>query len=492
MKKYTPTIGLEIHAELKTKTKMFCECKNGMGAEDQPNVNVCPICMGHPGTLPVANREAIEKIIKIGLALNGEIPDKAKFYRKNYFYPDLSKGYQITSQEAPFSIGGFLDVDDRKIRINHIHLEEDTGKLQHPAGCNYSLIDFNRAGVPLMEMVGEPDITSGKEARLFCQKLQLILRYLDVADADMEKGQMRCEVNISLSQKSKVKSQKLGTKVEIKNLNSFKTVEKAIDYEIKRQTEALELGEKIVQETRGWDDTKGITFSQRKKEEAHDYRYFEEPDLPVIDIKNNIYIEKLKSEIVELPDQRRARFKEEYKLGDANIDMLIADKKLGDYFDNVVSELKEWMGADAVEADIARAIKLSANYIVSEMQKLFILTNTNISECKIDPENFAELIKMIVKKEISSSGAQVLLKEMFETGGDPSQIVESKGLKQVSDSGEIEAIVDETLKNNQKSVDDYKSGKTNALQFLIGQVMKESKGKANPNIVKDILIDKLK
>lgn len=488
---YFPTIGLEIHAELKTNTKMFCGCKNGMGLEKEPNFNICPVCMGHPGTLPVANKKAIESIIKIGLALNAKIPETAKFFRKNYFYPDLPKGYQITSQEAPFAIGGFIEVEGKKTRINHIHLEEDTGKLQHPERTDYSLVDFNRAGVPLMELVSEPDITSGKEARIFCQNLQLILRYLGTADADMEKGQMRCEVNISLSQKSNIKNQKLGTKVEVKNLNSFKAVEKAIDYEIKRQTEILEEGGKIIQETRGWDDIKGQTVSQRFKEEAHDYRYLEDPDLPVIDIKSQIDVEKLKEEILELPDQRRKRYKEEYELNEENISVLVAEKDLGDYFEKVISELKEWMSGSE-KPEINKAIKLSANYIVSELQKLFITNSLILAQCKIDPENFAELIKMIIKKEVSSSGAQSLLKEMFETGGDPSQIVELKGLKQVSDTSKIESFADLAIKNNPQSVEDYKAGKEKALQFLIGHVMKESKGKANPEIVKEILIKKLK
>lgn len=490
MKSYAPTIGLEIHAELKTNTKMFCGCKNGMGLEKEPNFNVCPVCMGHPGTLPVANKKAMESIIKIGLALNAKIPDSAKFFRKNYFYPDLPKGYQITSQEAPFAIGGFIEVEGRKIRVNHVHLEEDTGKLQHPEGADYSLVDFNRAGVPLMELVGEPDITSGKEARTFCQNLQLILRYLDASDADMEKGQMRCEVNISMSD-----TEKFGTKVEVKNLNSFKSVERAIDYEIKRQTEILQEGGKIIQETRGWDDAKGQTVSQRFKEEAHDYRYLEDPDLPIIDIKSQIDVEKLEEEILELPDQRRKRYREEYELNEENISVLVIEKDLGDYFEKVISELKEWMESDSVklgfETQYSKAVKLAANYIVSELQKLFITSGSSLSECKIDPENFAEFVRMIIKKEVSSSGAQALLKEMFETGGDPSQIIESKGLKQVSGANEIESFVDLAIKNNPQSVEDYKAGKEKALQFLIGQAMKESKGKANPEIVREILINKL-
>ncbi len=493
---YIATIGLEIHAELKTKTKMFCACKNETENEISPNVNVCPICMGHPGTLPVANEEAMKKIIKVGFALGSKIPDQAFFYRKNYFYPDLPKGYQITSQDAPFAIGGQIQVGKKKIRINHVHLEEDTGKLQHSSSSGSSLVNYNRAGVPLMELVTEADISSGAEAKEFCQKLRLILRYIDVSDADMEKGQMRCEVNISIS-----KSKDLGTKVEVKNLNSFKAVERAIDYEIKRQKEVLDDDKKVIQETRGWDETKGKTISQRKKEDAHDYRYLKDPDLPIVDIKNNFDLENIKADIIELPEQREARYKKEYNLRAENISVLVQNKELGDYFEQTISELKAWLktsghvhrsfnegGGDEHE----KAIKLTANYIVSELRKMLVAGKINIEKCKITPENFAELIKMIIKKEVSSSGAQELLKEMYETGGDPSQIVEAKDLKQVSGGGEIEKFIDEAIKNNPQSVEDYKNGKENALQFLVGQTMKVSKGKANPQEVRKRLEVKIK
>ncbi|TRZ77982.1 Asp-tRNA(Asn)/Glu-tRNA(Gln) amidotransferase subunit GatB [bacterium] len=491
---YISTIGLEIHAELKTKTKMFCACKNETEKEVSPNVNVCPICMGHPGTLPVANEEAMKKIIKVGIALGSKIPDQAFFYRKNYFYPDLPKGYQITSQEAPFAIGGQIQVGDKSIRVNHVHLEEDTGKLQHSKESDFSLVDYNRAGVPLMELVTEADISSGIEAKEFCQKLRLILRYLDVSDAGMEKGQMRCEVNVSIS-----KTGKLGTKVEVKNLNSFKAVERAIDYEIKRQKEVLGDDKKVIQETRGWDEAKGKTTSQRKKEDAHDYRYLKDPDLPIIDIKNNFDLENIKAGIIELPEQREVRYKEEYDLKKENISVLVQNKGLGDYFEYVASELNAWLNAsESCSASSTsqgesnqKAIKLASNYIVSELQKMLVAEKMQIEKCKITPENFAELIKMIIKKEVSSSGAQELLKEMFETGGDPSQIVEAKDLKQISGGGEIEKFIDEAIKNNPKSVEDYKKGKENALQFLVGQTMKASKGKANPGEVGEILKNRL-
>ena len=305
---YKPIIGLETHVELNTKTKMFCSCPNDPD-EKRPNVNICPTCTAQPGTLPVINEEAVKKVIKTGLALNSQIPEYSKFDRKNYFYPDLPKGYQISQLYQPLCKEGFLEIDGRKIRIREVHLEEDTGRLVHPEGADYSLVDFNRAGIPLMELVTEPDITSAKEARRFAETLHLILHYLDVSDADMEKGQMRVEVNISVSG-----DEKLGIKVEIKNLNSFRTVERGIDYEIKRQTELLESGKKISQETRGWDDVKGITVSQREKEEAHDYRYFPEPDLPPLYLGTPSYINEIRAEIPELPQQRRERFAKEYQL----------------------------------------------------------------------------------------------------------------------------------------------------------------------------------
>ncbi|MDP3954438.1 MAG: Asp-tRNA(Asn)/Glu-tRNA(Gln) amidotransferase subunit GatB, partial [bacterium] len=316
---YTTTIGLEIHVELKTKSKMFCSCLNNSD-EKQPNVNVCPVCMGHPGTLPVINQEALKMVIKTGLSLNSLVPEHSKFDRKNYFYPDLPKGYQISQYDEPLCLGGFLNILDKKIRITRVHLEEDTGKLLHPAGVDYSLVDFNRAGIPLMELVTEPDITSAKEARLFAEELRLILRYLNVSDADMEKGQMRVEANISLR-----KSKKLGTKVEIKNLNSFRSVEYGINYEVERQRKILESGKKIIQETRGWDDAKEVTVSQRVKEEAHDYRYFPEPDLPPLSFSPQD-IQKIKDEIPELPQQKRERFKKQFKLEDKDIEIFVQNR----------------------------------------------------------------------------------------------------------------------------------------------------------------------
>jgi len=488
MSKYIPVIGMEVHVELKTKSKMFCDSKNGMGLETEPNVNICPVCTGQPGTLPVANRQAIEFVQKAGLALNCTIRKQSKFDRKNYFYPDLPKGYQISQYDQPFCENGKLDVAGKTIGITRIHLEEDTGKLVHPKNVDYSLVDFNRAGVPLMELVTEPDIETGAEARLFCQKLQQICRYLGISDADMEKGNMRCEANISLYREGEEKLS--GTKVEVKNINSFKFVEKAIDVEIKRQTAVLEEGKKVVQETRGWDEGKGDTVSQRVKESAHDYRYFPEPDIPPLRFTDD-YIENLRRSLPELPDQKEKRFMEEYGLSRENTDVITSDKSLAEYFEEVVSEIKEKMKCGEVIGDEAKCLKLSANYMVSELQKHLIKNDHKIEEIKITPENYAELIGFIADGKINSSAAQTVLEEMYHTGGDPSQIIEARGLIQVSDEGVLGSIVDEVISKNQKSAEDYKAGKQNALQFLMGQVMKESKGKANPQMVIEMLKKKL-
>jgi aspartyl-tRNA(Asn)/glutamyl-tRNA(Gln) amidotransferase subunit B len=488
MNKYTAVIGMEIHVELKTKSKMFCSSKNGMGMETEPNVNICPVCTAQPGTLPVPNRQAIEFVQLAGLALNCQLRLDSKFDRKNYFYPDIPKGYQISQYDQPFCEAGHLDVLGKKIGVTRIHLEEDTGKLVHPKGANYSLVDFNRAGVPLMELVTEPDIETAEEARVFCQKLQQICRYLKISDADMEKGHMRCEVNLSLYKKGEEKLS--GTKVEVKNINSFKFVEKAIVYEIERQTEVLEKGEKIVQETRGWDANRNVTVSQRKKESAHDYRYFPEPDIPPFQFTPE-YVEEMKRKLPELPDQKVKRFKVEYGLADDAILVLTTDPALADYFENVVSEIKEKIDCKEFSVPLEKALALAANYMVGELRKHLMTNGGEIAELKITPENYAELIAIVGEGKISSSGAQTVLKVMYETGADPSQIIEEKNLIQMSDAGELEKIVDLVLAKNEKSVTDYKAGKENALKFLVGQVMAVSKGKANPTVASELLIKKL-
>jgi len=494
---YKPVIGLEIHIELKTKTKMFCSCLNDSN-EKHPNINICPICLGHPGTLPVINKEAVRKVIKTGLSLNCQIPEHSKFDRKNYFYPDLPKGYQISQYDKPLCVGGFLDLGEKKVRITRVHLEEDTGKLIHPEGENYSLIDFNRAGIPLMELVTEPDINSAKEARKFAEELQLILRYLGVSDADMEKGQMRVEANISLyseTQNQKPKTQKLGTKVEIKNLNSFRSVEQGIDYEIERQTEILESGEKIIQETRGWDEKKGITVSQREKEEAHDYRYFPEPDLPPLHISKEL-LNEIKAEIPELPQQRRERLAKEYKLDEKNIEIFVINKDLGEYFEKVMSELRNWVKEVEMKQKVKRdeflkLTKFCSNYLITDLQGLLKGASVTGEDFLITPENFAEFITLIYEGKISSKIAKMVLEEMFRSGIDPSHIIEEKGLVKITDEAEIERIIKEIISKNQKAVEDFKKGKVASFQYLIGQVMAKTKGKADPQLVNKILKQQL-
>lgn len=487
---YKPTIGLEIHAELKTNTKMFCSCNNDPN-EKRPNFNICPVCTAQPGTLPVANEDAIKKVIKTGLALNCTIAKDSKFDRKNYFYPDLPKGYQISQFDQPLCEKGYLDIDGHKIGITRIHLEEDTGSLIHPEGVEYSLVNLNRAGVPLMELVTDPDITSGKEARKFAEELQMIFKYLGVSDADMEKGQMRVEVNISIS-----KNDKLGTKVEIKNLNSFKVVEKAVDFEIKRQEEVLESGEKVIQETRGWHDKKEITFSQREKESAHDYRYFPEPDLPPMHFKED-YIINIKNNMPELPEQKRERFKKEYGLDEASIEFFVTNKGLSEYYEKVVSEFEAWTEEKEIGDAHIKASKLTANYLISDIKSLlngkeFSIQDGLASGWKITPENFAEFIKMIYKGEISSKVAKLVVIKMFNEGTDPSSIVDENKWRQMSDDSELENIVKSIIEKNNKAVEDYKAGKQNSLQFLAGQVMAVTRGTAKPEKVHEILKDLLK
>ena len=497
--KYKPVIGLEIHAELKTDSKMFCSCKNDPD-EKRPNQNICPICMGHPGTLPVANKKAIEKTIIAGLGLNCQIEGDTFFERKNYFYPDLPKGYQITQYQKPFCHGGYLELGGKRFRITRIHLEEDAGRLNHPAGVDYSLVDYNRAGMPLMELVTEADFESGAEVKAFAEELQLILRYLNVSDADMEKGLMRVEVNISLTGDDG----KWGTKVEIKNLNSIKAAADSVDFEIIRQKETLESGEKVIQETRGWDENKKETISQRVKEEANDYRYFPESDLPPVRITDQ-WLDEIKSQIPELPAQRRLRFRN-YGLGDQQIEVFTVARHLGDYYEHVATELnssardyhhkKGLKGNFSSEPGISDKLhSLSANYIITEFPPLLNargLALDDIANLRISPEAFAELMVLIFHKEVSSTGAKVILKEMSDTGLHPEQIIKEKDIGQVSDSGELDLIISTTLDGNMKAVEDYKAGKIASLKFLIGMVMRDSKGRANPQVVAEIIKNKLK
>lgn len=476
--KYNPTIGLEIHIELKTKSKMFCSSPNEP-EERHPNLNICPVCLGHPGTLPTINKEAVKKVIRLGLMLGGEIAEYSRFDRKNYFYPDLPKGYQISQYQHPLVKNAMVVLKSgKKIKIQRIHLEEDTARLVHFNG--EGLVDFNRAGVPLMELVTEPDISSAEEAKEFAEELQTIVRTIGISEANMEKGEMRVEANISVSDNSEK-----GVKVEIKNLNSFRSVEKAIDYEIKRQESLLSSGKRVVQETRGWDEIQEKTKPQRLKEFSHDYRYFPEPDLPALDIgaEPDFNLEKLKSGLPESPNQKRARLKELYNLEDDLIEIFVKDRNASGFFENAVSELIEW--AKGIEKE--KLITLASNYLKSDLLGLAKEKEIPFNELLLTPENFAELIKMIVKKEISSRTAKDILRQMVEQGGDPHHIVQELELGQIADKSELEIIVQEIVRDNPKPAADYKKGKQEALQYLIGQTMKQTRGRAEPELVRQLL-----
>jgi len=486
---YEATIGLEIHAELLTKTKMFCSCLNESD-EKQPNKNICPICLGHPGTLPVINVEAVKKVLKVGLALNSEILSYSKFDRKNYFYPDLPKGYQISQYDNPLCLGGKLKLflsdeeneSQKEIEITRVHLEEDTARLVHPPDGKSTLIDFNRGGVPLMELVTEPVIHNGVEARLFCQGLQILLKDLNISEAEMEKGQMRCEVNISLKPTGQ---KELGTKVEIKNLNSFKAVEKAIDYEIKRQTELLDKGEKVIQETRGWDPIKEITYSQRIKEEAQDYRYFPEPDLPPLKVYELFDFEELKKEFKELPWLKKERIMKEYDLNSKEANILLKDLQALEILEETIKILKD------ENLDIKKATNLAKNYLLTDILGIKEKEKLTYEEIKITPLNFSKIITNIVQGKISSRVAKDILLEIIKTGQDPEKIIKERNLETISDANLINSIIEEVVKNNSKAIEDYKNGKETVIQFLVGQAMAKLKGAADPKILEKLFREKL-
>ena len=473
---YIPVIGLEIHTELKTESKMFCPCANNPD-EKSPNTNICPICMGHPGTLPTINKKAVEAVLELGIAIGGTISRKSHFDRKSYFYPDLPKGYQISQYDAPFVEGGSLE----DVRIKRIHLEEDVASSKH-SGIkeeNYTLVDFNRAGVPLMELVTEPDIKNGEQALRFGKELQRIIRCLNISDADMEKGQMRVEVNISLMKEG---DKEWGTKVEIKNLNSFRAVAGSIDYEIKRQSELLDSGEKIIQETRGWNDQKCITVSQRTKESAHDYRYFPEPDLPELTFTEE-YITSLEVSLSELPDGKRKRFAEEFGLSPHQVDDLLDDQYTAIYFEEAVSELK-------AKIDSAN-IQLLFNYLTSDLRGIAKIKGKDIREMDISPEHFAHLIFLIQNNTLSSRIAKDLLLKMVETGSDPETLIKEGGIQFMGDEASLTPIVREIIEKNEKAVADYKKGKENSVAFLVGQAMGKTKGQADPEKLRELFKQEL-
>lgn len=472
---YFPTIGLEIHVELKTQTKMFCDCPNAPH-DLTPNTHTCPICLGHPGTLPTINRSAVEAVIKTGLALGCNINPISKFDRKNYFYPDLPKAYQISQYDKPLCFEGHMMLPEHKTRIGitRIHLEEDTAKLSHAADQKHSLVDFNRAGVPLMELVTEPDFHSADEVVEFARELQLIVRYLGVSDADMEQGNMRLEANISISPKG---SEELGTKVEVKNLNSFRSLKGAIEYEIARQEASYEKNEGISQETRGWNEVDQKTFSQRSKESAHDYRYFPEPDLPWLSFSEE-YIERLGAQRAELPEEYRVRLSEQYNVSSTAAELLVHDQALGKFFEETVSELR----ALRERSDTS----LVLNYVLSDVKGLCADREVNIEQSRITPAHLAFIIAALEKGEISSRVAKDVLAQSFDSGASPEELIQEGGLSQISDETEVERLVQEVIDENSEVWYNYREGKESVLQFLIGKVMAKTKGAANPQVVSSL------
>lgn len=475
---YETIIGLEIHVELNTKTKIFCNCSTKFGSK--PNSNTCPVCLGLPGTLPVLNEEVINLAIKAGKVLGCKINKLNKMDRKNYFYPDLPKAYQISQFDLPICSGGHLEFEvdgvKKKVRLNRIHIEEDPAKLVHLEDEPFSLIDYNRAGVPLAEIVTEPDIHSSEEAVAFLKTLKSLLEYAEVSDCRMEQGSLRCDANISMRP---VGQEALNTKVEIKNINSFKEIQKALEKEEKRQRELYTYGEqhKIKQETRRWDSGKGRTIPMRSKEDAHDYRYFPDPDLVPIIIKGE-QIEAIKSTIPELPHAKKQRFIEEYKLGEKEVEILVGDKTLGEFYEGVVKE-----GADS---------KTASNWILGDLLRILKEKEMECSDMTLEPQLLYKLIKLIGEGKISGTAAKEVFDEMFVSGKNPEDIVKEKGLSQISSSEVLEKVVGEVLAANPKSIEDYKNGKLQAAGFLMGQVMKATKGQANPAVAKELIEVKLK
>jgi aspartyl-tRNA(Asn)/glutamyl-tRNA(Gln) amidotransferase subunit B len=481
---YEVVIGLEVHAQLLTASKMFCRCPADY-ADAPPNTHCCPICMGYPGVLPVINQQAVDDTIMTALALNCEILEFSKFDRKNYFYPDLPKGYQISQYDIPLSRNGYLTIyvggQERRIGIHRVHLEEDTGRLLHrgEGGETYSLVDLNRAGVPLMEIVGEPDLRSPEEARLYMEKLRTILVYLGVSSGRMEEGALRCDANISVRPRGQ---QELGVKTEVKNMNSFRAVERALAYEAQRQIAELRAGRPVHQETRGWIEERGVTVGQRSKEYANDYRYFPEPDLPPLLISRG-WVERLRAQMPELPDAKRARFEELYGLPTQDAVALTAERPLAEYFEAVVDVAKT--------GETRTRAKAAANWVLSELKGLLNAQGLDITASPIPAAGIAELLDLIAGGTISGKQGKGVLERAFATGEMPGLIVAREGISQLSDAGELERVVDEVIAENPQAVEDYRAGKTNALGFLVGQVMKRTKGRARPDVVNPLLLGKL-
>ncbi|SHJ09054.1 Asp-tRNA(Asn)/Glu-tRNA(Gln) amidotransferase subunit GatB [Propionispora hippei] len=475
---YEIVIGLEVHSELKTKSKIFCGCSTQFGSEQ--NTNVCPVCLGLPGVLPVINEKVIEFAIRAGLALNCEILPFSKFDRKNYYYPDLPKNFQTSQYDLPIAVNGYLDIEvegqTKRIGITRVHMEEDAGKLVHSGTINnsdYALVDYNRTGVPLIEIVSEPDIRTPEEAKAYLEKLKAILQYIDVSDCKMEEGSLRCDANISLRPRG---TEPFGTKAEIKNLNSFRSVQRGLEYEAARQEQVLEEGGRVIQETRSWDEAKGITLSMRSKEQAHDYRYFPEPDLVPI-IVDPAKVEEIRQSLPELPDARQKRLINDYGLSSYDASVITASKAMADYFDETV----------ACQADA----KSVANWLMGEVSKHLNTAGLDIEACPVTPVKLAGMIALIDKGTISGKIAKTVFEDMWSSGKDADTVVKEKGLVQISDAGAIVAIVDSVIAANPQSVADFKAGKEKAIGFLVGQIMKQTKGRANPEMVNKLLRERL-
>ncbi|MDB4349790.1 Asp-tRNA(Asn)/Glu-tRNA(Gln) amidotransferase subunit GatB [Omnitrophica bacterium] len=473
--RYETTIGLEVHVQLSTKSKIFCACSTKFGAP--PNTQVCPVCLGLPGVLPVFNRKALRFALKVGLALKCKIAAMMKFDRKNYFYPDLPKNFQISQYDLPLAANGNLDIflegKKKSVKITRVHLEEDAGKLVHVEGEDASLVDFNRCGTPLLEIVSEPDIASPEEAYVYLTVLKAVLKYLEVSDCNMEEGSLRCDANISI----RPKGQKgLGVKTELKNMNTFKGVKNALEYEVDRQKEILDEGGAVVQETRLWNEAEGRTYSMRTKEEAFDYRYFPEPDLVPFTIDKEA-VESAKKELPELPAKRHARFLDEYKLTNASASAIVEVKEMADYFEKCA---ERYGNAQVI-----------ANWLTGDIQSELNRRKVSIKELGVKPEYVAEMLELIDSGDISGKIAKGLLQDMVDTKKPPRELVDQKGLSQIKDEDEITRFIDEVINNNPKPVEDYKGGKATALTFLVGQVMKATKGKANPKLVNELLKERM-
>lgn len=476
---YEIVIGLEIHTELKTKSKIFCGCSTKFGSEQ--NTNVCPVCLGLPGVLPVINEKVVEFAIRAGVALNCEILPFSKFDRKNYYYPDLPKNFQTSQYDLPIAVNGHLDIEvngeTKRIGITRIHMEEDAGKLVHSGATinssDYALVDYNRTGVPLLEIVSEPDLRSPEEAKAYLEKVKAILEYLDVSDCKMEEGSLRCDANISLRPRGQTT---LGTKAEIKNLNSFRSVQRGLEYEVARQEDLLDEGGRVVQETRTWDENKGVTASMRSKEQAHDYRYLPEPDLVPI-VVDPARVAEIRANLPELPDARKQRLMDDCGLSDYDASIITASKAMADYFDQSIT-----YKADA---------KVVANWLMGEVSKHLNNEGITILECPVTPQQLTGLIALIDKGTISNKIAKTVFEEMWTSRKDAEVVVKEKGLVQISDTSEIIAIVDGVIAANPQSVADFKAGKEKAIGFLVGQIMKQTKGRANPDMVNTLLRERL-